>query len=156
MKTKQIFWLVIWVSCCAGVAYAETVSGTVTSIDSSGQNVTLRRADTNDTVTVHVTDVASLNTLSTGGQVSVDTSRNGDVWEAKSFNALPDSSARPMAGAGADGSAAGGSSADNQALKSNNLESNSLTDTDHPAAANGSADTAYGSAGAATDKSVKQ
>ena len=92
MKIKQLVWFVLLMGSSTGIAYAELVSGRVTSIDASGQNITLRRADTNGTMKVHVADTASLNGLEAGRQVHVDTSRNGDVLEAQFFKLVPKAS----------------------------------------------------------------
>lgn len=91
MKMKQTIWMVMLVTCFTGLAYAETISGTVTAIDTSSRNVTLKQADTNAMMTIHVPENTSLDTLATGRQVSMDANRNGSVWEAQAFELSPDS-----------------------------------------------------------------
>ena len=58
--------MVMLASCYAGVAHAEMASGTVTSIDAAGQSFTLKRADTNGMMTVHVANKALLNNFQQG------------------------------------------------------------------------------------------
>ena len=111
MKIKQQILVSMLVLCCTGIARAETVLGTVTAVDSSGQNVTLKRTDTSGTMTVHVPELASLNSLPTGSQVSLNANRSGSGWEAQSFKISSDSSSQQMAGQAADLNAAGGPNA---------------------------------------------
>jgi len=64
-------------------AFAESLSGTVMSIDSPGQKVTLRRAGTNETVILNVNNAEMLAGFREGAAVTLDASNRGlNNWEA--------------------------------------------------------------------------
>jgi hypothetical protein len=75
-------------------ASAESLSGTITNIDSAGQKVTIVRHDTNERVDVSISDRNSLARFRNGSSVTLDASRSGAGWEADSITAA-DASASP-------------------------------------------------------------
>ncbi len=89
MKNKSALAALLGLFALQGVASAEMISGTITSIDMAGNKVTLLRSDTRDSVTVKVKDPASLNTLQTGSTVSVDASKRlFGGWETRAIDNL--------------------------------------------------------------------
>ncbi len=117
-KTKYGMLLVAGLIFYQGIAQAEMLSGTITNIDMSGQNITLRRADTNADVTVHVKDKSALSSLASGIQVQLDAKKKliGNKWETESVT--PASNASNMNSAGA-------SSSDSNTSGANSRSSNS-------------------------------
>jgi len=89
MKLKYLIF-VLALGLSQAIAYAETLSGTVTAVDSSGQKVTLRRADTNGTVTIYVKDRNALTNLEAGNQATFEANRRmWGGWETQALSASP-------------------------------------------------------------------
>lgn len=99
MKTR-FFALFLGLLLVSAVARAESITGTITDVDSSGQRITLLRADTNESITVHVKDRGALDNLRMGTQVSFDgDKRMTGAWETQSVTPSTASSSRSSASA---------------------------------------------------------
>lgn len=70
MKLRSYLTVAFILLAFQGLASAEMISGTVTAVN--GQNVTLRRADTNETITVRITDADAIRSIQAGSSVSLD------------------------------------------------------------------------------------
>ena len=100
MKKKYLFMMLLGLVAIPSLAYAEMISGTITSIDMTGNKITLLRSDTQDSVTVKVRDAGGLANLQTGSTVSLDANRKlFGGWEAKSLDLSGNANANTLIGA---------------------------------------------------------
>jgi hypothetical protein len=72
MKTKHLWLAAGLMVGCSGTAGADMLSGTVTSVDTANQKVTLDLDGSDESATVRVADKNSVINLKTGTQVSMD------------------------------------------------------------------------------------
>ena len=84
MNTKYAIAVLLGMLLVQGVASAETIAGTVMNIE--GQKVTLKRADTQETITVTVKDEQSVEAVNPGSQVFLDAQKKPfGGWQAQTL-----------------------------------------------------------------------
>jgi trimeric autotransporter adhesin len=72
---RKFYLLALGVLLFQGAAFAEMISGTVTSVDTNSGKVTLTRSDNQETITVNVKDKTSLDQVQTGSSITLDANK---------------------------------------------------------------------------------
>jgi hypothetical protein len=151
MITKYGFAVFLSLAVFQGAAFADTLTGTITSIDPSSGRVTLRQAGSSQTVDVTVRDRSSLSSLRNGSAVSLDANKGtGGSWEASTIEAGSLSS--NMTGSSAAGTA-GTTGASGMTGTSGSLSGSSSGSSMSPGAPSGSSMGSTGTSGSGSSMS---